>query len=345
MSADSSSAQTRDVTFLAAKSTWRYLDTGVTPTAWNTNGFDDSGWKSGPAQLGAGDGDEATVINRTAPAHLTDLFRAAFDVADAGAVQSLSLSLVADDGAIVYLNGVNVLSDNLKANGYPVAYRGAGSGENSARNFSLPASSLRTGRNVIAVELHQDHRADPDSSFDAALTGTELVPVVGRSPDREGPPRRRIHWRYVDDGSTPNAGWTVERVRDASWKSGAAQFGAGEGDEKTVINRNAPSHLVDYFRTSFDVTNLAEIESLRLGLLADDGAVVHLNGKLVVTDNVAPNGYPVTYRDATTGENSFREFGLSVADLRTGTNVVAVALHQNHRADRDASFEPGSPPW
>ena len=45
-------------------SVWKYLDDGSDQgSAWQALLFDDSAWASGPAQLGYGDGDEATVIN------------------------------------------------------------------------------------------------------------------------------------------------------------------------------------------------------------------------------------------------------------------------------------------
>ena len=47
---------------VAAGSTWKYRDSGVTPPAtWKDPTFDDASWPSGPAQLGYGDGDEATL--------------------------------------------------------------------------------------------------------------------------------------------------------------------------------------------------------------------------------------------------------------------------------------------
>ena len=46
-----------------AGATWRYLDTGTNPAAaWTQPTFDDAAWKSGAAELGYGDGDEATRI-------------------------------------------------------------------------------------------------------------------------------------------------------------------------------------------------------------------------------------------------------------------------------------------
>src|SRR5262245_59516118 len=50
-------------------SAWRYFDRGTDPgAAWNSAGYDDSGWSNGIAQFGFGDGDEATVIRQTTTA-------------------------------------------------------------------------------------------------------------------------------------------------------------------------------------------------------------------------------------------------------------------------------------
>ena len=336
-SADATSGATRAVTYVTKKSTWRYLDDGSKPAGWTAPTFADAGWKVGQGQFGAGDGDETTVINRRNPNHLLDYFRTTFQVTDASSVQSLTLALLADDGAAVYINGTQVLSDNLRPDGYPIAYRGASNGENTYRNFTLPASALVSGTNTIAVELHQNYMADPDSSFDAQLGGTELVPA-GTPVTTQPVVVAGSTWRYVDTG-TVAAGWSNPTFDDSAWKSGSAQFGAGDGDETTLINRLAPAHLVDYFRTRFQVANLAEIKSLELSLLADDGAIVYLNGTKVVTDNVSANGYATTYRDASTGENSFRDFDVDVSALRSGTNVLAVELHQNWTSDHDSSFD------
>ncbi|NOQ21507.1 MAG: hypothetical protein GQ565_02495, partial [Candidatus Aegiribacteria sp.] len=42
---------------------WKYLDDGSDQgTSWREVGFNDTLWTAGPAQLGYGDGDEATII-------------------------------------------------------------------------------------------------------------------------------------------------------------------------------------------------------------------------------------------------------------------------------------------
>jgi hypothetical protein len=51
-------------TLIPFGSTWRYLDNGSNQgTEWRQPGFDDGIWKLGAAELGYGDGDEATVVN------------------------------------------------------------------------------------------------------------------------------------------------------------------------------------------------------------------------------------------------------------------------------------------
>src|SRR5687768_13963903 len=64
--------------------TWKYLDNGSDQgTGWRAPGFNDSGWASGPAQLGYGDGDEATVVsygNDSANKYITTYFRRSITV-------------------------------------------------------------------------------------------------------------------------------------------------------------------------------------------------------------------------------------------------------------------------
>jgi hypothetical protein len=151
-------------------SLWRYRDTGVNPgSGWHLRTFDAGTWRMGQGELGAGDGDESRVINRTNPAHVTDWFRSWFDVADRTAYRSVSLSLLAEDGAVVYVNNREVGRDNLPAGTITPATRAlagkSGVDERTWRTFSVPVSWLVNGSNLVAVEVHQVSAQDPDSSF------------------------------------------------------------------------------------------------------------------------------------------------------------------------------------
>jgi hypothetical protein len=165
-------------TFIAAGSQWRYLDNGSNQgTAWRAVTFNDASWKLGTAQLGYGDGDEATVVsygNKVNNKYVTTYFRRSFSVSDPSQVAGLLVSLVRDDGAVVYLNGNEVFRSNMPAGsiGHKTLASTTVDGVNESAWFStsLSASLLRQGTNVIAVEIHQSATNSSDISFDLKLT-------------------------------------------------------------------------------------------------------------------------------------------------------------------------------
>ncbi len=180
-------------TVVAAGSVWRYLDDGSNQgTAWREADFDDAGWSAGPAQLGYGEGDEATAIGFGGNAedrHITTYFRQEFDLSDTARINTLDLRLMRDDGAAVYLNGYLIARSNLSSviNSESLALIDvAGSSETRFFTFTinvanLPAGTIREGRNVLAVELHQSRANSEDLSFDLSLTALRNVsddPVV-----------------------------------------------------------------------------------------------------------------------------------------------------------------------
>src|SRR5213078_2569016 len=105
------------VTYIATGATWKYLDNGSDQgTAWRATGFNDSTWASGAAELGYGDGDEATVVSfgpNSDAKFITTYFRKSFSVANASQVSALNLLIKRDDGAVVYLNGTEVFRTNM----------------------------------------------------------------------------------------------------------------------------------------------------------------------------------------------------------------------------------------
>lgn len=171
------------VTLIAPSSTWSYNDLGTDlGTAWSDPAFDDSAWPIGAGQLGYGDGDETTLIGwgpHPTRRAVTAYFRGEFVVDDASSVAALDLDIVRDDGAVVYLNGVEILRDNMPTG--PITAltpaSSASSRENEYRSFLLDPAALVDGVNVLAVEVHQDSIYSSDLSFDVALTAL-MAPVA-----------------------------------------------------------------------------------------------------------------------------------------------------------------------
>ena len=78
-------------------SNWKYLDNGSNQgTAWRATAFNDASWASGNAQLGYGDGDEATVVSYGPNAnnkYTTTYFRKTITVANASAFTSFTINI------------------------------------------------------------------------------------------------------------------------------------------------------------------------------------------------------------------------------------------------------------
>ena len=105
------SSATSGEVLIARGITWSYKDDGSDQgSAWRDVSFDDTGWLSGAGQLGFGDGDEATVLRS---GHITYYFRHIFEIDNPSKYQSLSLDLLRDDGAVVYLNGIEIERSNM----------------------------------------------------------------------------------------------------------------------------------------------------------------------------------------------------------------------------------------
>lgn len=164
---------------VAKGSVWKYLDDGSDQGKdWYGRDYKDDSWKSGPAELGYGDKVEATVVGYGPDGtkkFMTTYFRRWFEVKNRGRYSKLYLDLVRDDGAIVYLNGTEILRSNMgKGN---VTYKTVssavvgGADESKFFEFTIDAGKLVDGKNLLAVEIHQASVTSSDLSFDLKLSG------------------------------------------------------------------------------------------------------------------------------------------------------------------------------
>ena len=171
---------TTGVNLISSGAAWKYRDEGTAPNAdWMTINFDDTGWNSGNAELGYGDGDESTVLNYGPDAQnkfITSYYRHSFEVNDPSVINDLTLKLVRDDGAIVYLNGNEIVRSNMSAGDITystLASSGVGgSDESTYFKYNINKSDLLSGTNVLAVEIHQNSGSSSDVSFNLNLYAT-----------------------------------------------------------------------------------------------------------------------------------------------------------------------------
>jgi len=160
-------------TLIPQSSIWRYWDnaTAVAP-GWQTRNFSDSAWQSGNARLGWGfDGEHTTLTT----GRVTHYFRRWFDTPSPALFSDLVFQLTRDDGAVVYLNGVEVFRSNMPdgiITPTTLALTTVNTPEETAyyeKALSTTGSGLADGTNLIAVELHQSSAASSDGGFDLQL--------------------------------------------------------------------------------------------------------------------------------------------------------------------------------
>ncbi|MCA9266447.1 MAG: tandem-95 repeat protein, partial [Planctomycetales bacterium] len=157
-------------------SVWSYKDDGSDQgTAWRELAFDDASWASGPAQLGYGDGDEATVVSfgpDENAKYATTYFRHEFNMSNADEVTALAGLIRRDDGAVIFVNGVEVYhDDNVPANPTFSTYatNTLQDDGNAYVPFEIPRGVLVNGNNIVAVEIHQESGTSSDISFEFGL--------------------------------------------------------------------------------------------------------------------------------------------------------------------------------
>jgi hypothetical protein len=198
---------------IPAGTTWTYLAPSGPAEApaegWQNPGFDDSSWNTGPARIGYGNQGEVTAI-ATSPYRPKALyFRRTFNVPNPNALAAtLRLQLMRDDGAVIYLNGEELLRDNMPEGEISYGTFATASIGSAWRNmpvrYLLPREKLLVGENTIAVEVHNASASGSDMGFDLWLYNPTRVttPFIGPIADRNafpGEPIPQVSFT-VDDG-------------------------------------------------------------------------------------------------------------------------------------------------
>jgi hypothetical protein len=159
---------------------WRFYTNGDLGAGWTNNSFPDGAWPQGQGLLAVPHPVRGTnvfpepvrTILLSNGINVTYYFRAHFDVAPDVTYSTLQFRHIIDDGAIFYLNG-SELAPRFNMNSGPVTFSTlANAGVADAAYVgpvSVPASLLRVGDNVFAVEVHQNNTNSPDMAFGLVL--------------------------------------------------------------------------------------------------------------------------------------------------------------------------------
>ncbi len=171
-------------------------------------------------------------------------------------------------GAVVYLNGVEVLRSNMPAGAVTAATPALSdrTSETAVHGASIPIAAFVVGVNTVAVEVHQATPSrDDDLVFHLTLQMIEIPtatatatstasasPSPTRSPSPtastsqsstptaaplpmdatyDGVPAGSV-WRFLDNGSDQGTAWREPGFDAASWATGAAQVRRGWREDR-----------------------------------------------------------------------------------------------------------------
>ena len=219
------------------------------------------------------------------------------------------------------------------------------------------------------LALYRAATPDPDALVDwvtfrksapwpaAATTGQASLQLIDPRQDNSrvanwaavvqlstnNPPRNLIPidatWRYWQAAEDPAPGWTNLGYNDTAWPQGKAllyvENATLPAPKNTPLTLGQMSYL---FRHTFTFNGNPAGATLRLRPVIDDGAVFYLNGQpifwLGMPEGVLPERGDAASR--TVSDAVFEgPFDIPVDNLRVGTNVLAVEVHQTNPNSSD----------
>lgn len=136
-------------------------------------------------------------------------------------------------------------------------------------------------------------------------------------------------WSYfkgTKEPSTPNTAWRGTGFNATSWAKGNSPFRYGDGSGGTELTDMQNNYTTFFIRKEFSVSNIDDIDELKLIIDYDDAFVLWINGNEVWKIN-APETY--TYTQGAINSHEFGEWETLTLDkdkhfLVNGTNVIAI---------------------
>lgn len=187
---------------LALTNTWKYSTQNLDGISWQAPAYDDSLWPEGPALLWvdtratpnpevAPKGTQIPANSETKMPYTAYYFRTHFNLTDVVSYGQLSLWLYLDDGAVIYLNGVEVQRMNMAQAPTIITNLSRAIGYNCPSGdatcgvlLNLAGDALKNlvvGDNVVSVEVHNYDPNSPDVTFGCSAT-FGYVPLQVPSP-------------------------------------------------------------------------------------------------------------------------------------------------------------------
>lgn len=295
-----SSSQHQNILVDMGAAQWSYLYDGTDQgTLWRSSAFDDSSWNSGTGQFGFGNGDESTDIGPRVNHRYTAYFRNTFNASNVEENTGLSINLIYDDGAVVYINGQEVRRIHMpEGNVYYNTPSDGSGGDNAVISWSdIDPSILIEGENVIAVEVHQVSATSADLSFDLRLTVSTPADSTEQQP-------------------LLNSTLVKARIKsDSTWSAlNEAVYAAGPVTESLRISELMYHPAADPNSEFIELTNVGD-ESINLNL------VEFANGIDFVFPSIGlePGDYVVVVKNLDAFNTAYPDFDGVIAGVFDGS--------------------------
>jgi hypothetical protein len=261
---------------------WRFDQSGADlGTAWREPGYNDAGWPSGAALLGVEDAvlpfpllTPLSLSSGGAPV-ITYYFRSTFVAPTNGAISALALSHVLDDGAVIYLNGQEVLRFNMPGGAVSASTLTPSSTGDATLvgPVELPADALWPGTNVLAVEVHQSSVGSSDVVFGLALEALVVTNTAASGAVVINEVLALNNTLAEADGSTPD--W-VELMNLSAGRVALGGLGLTDDSlqpQRWVFPAGVEIAPGGFLRVFFDGDRPASATNTGFGLKATGGSV------------------------------------------------------------------------
>ncbi len=251
---------------------WRYYSvnnyvaapSNVSGLNWTQDAYNDaSNWTNTANNIGAFGYNEPSVNVPSQTNRETYYLRRDINITNPSQYSTITLTTKYDDGAVVYVNGVEVARMNMPSGTVVYGTNPSGNREYTDGDFiiDIPGSSFANGNNQIAVALYQGTSSTVDFYYDMILQGNipnatfnsssaDLVMPAGSNSIKYA----RLYWGGRIDGGTGGSGninLRTVKIRKGTSGSYTNIVAPVSQVDKSVINGQDSA-----YQSYIDVTNI-----------------------------------------------------------------------------------------
>ena len=277
-------------------------------------------------------GDWVEIFNPSAnPVDIGDFYLTDNIISKSQRTPISSLYFIEADSFAVIKAGQDGFDFNLSSNGEAIMLSDSEFNEIDKLVFGPQSTDLSQGRkpdgadNIEYFDLATPNASNANVYVETHADSLVLIDDV---------------WSYNQSGVNLGTSWKMPWYNDSAWDSGAAilywEGSSLPAPKNTPLTLGANTY---YFRNSFTFDGeLDDVDSLEFTMLIDDGALIYLNGNLILPIRLSANATYSTFASPAVGNASLEYYSVSPDYLINGENLLAVEVHQTSSTSSDIVF-------